>query len=174
MKKTVLLAYLALFISFLNPVLCADRPWERLEAYTSGQVPPVQETQGPPPAAVEATPAQEVPAQKAPTAAETIEVLLADGEVCQMDMQDYLTGVVAAEMPAVFEPEALKAQAVAARTFCLYCAAGRKHTDADVCTDFACCQAWQSREAQEENGAKTMPSTRRKSVPLWRRRRGST
>ena len=33
------------------------------------------------------------------------------------DFEDYITGVVAAEMPALFEPEALKAQAVAARTY---------------------------------------------------------
>ncbi|MBO5300825.1 MAG: hypothetical protein J6A81_01265, partial [Peptococcaceae bacterium] len=35
----------------------------------------------------------------------------------QMDLETYLIGVVAAEMPASFELEALKAQAVAARTF---------------------------------------------------------
>ena len=33
-----------------------------------------------------------------------------------MDLEEYLKGVVAAEMPAAFHPEALKAQAVAART----------------------------------------------------------
>ena len=32
-------------------------------------------------------------------------------------MADYLWSVVAAEMPAAFEPEALKAQACAARTY---------------------------------------------------------
>ena len=34
-------------------------------------------------------------------------------------MEDYLVGVVAGEMPARFEDEALKAQAVAARTYVL-------------------------------------------------------
>ena len=33
-----------------------------------------------------------------------------------MDLEEYLKGVVAAEMPAAFHPEALKVQAVAART----------------------------------------------------------
>jgi len=37
-----------------------------------------------------------------------------------MNMADYLFGVVAAEMPASFPEEALKAQAIAARTFALH------------------------------------------------------
>ena len=151
MKKTIVLAYLALFISFLMPVLRADKPWERLLPSSGAPVAAARETQKPEPQAAEASPAAEIQTQTqpAPAAAETIRVLLADGQAREMDMQDYLTGVVAAEMPAAFEPEALKAQAVAARTFALYCAQGHKHTTADVCTDFACCQAWQSQEEQE-------------------------
>ena len=70
-----------------------------------------------------------------------------------IDLEEYLKGVVAAEMPADFDIEALKAQAVAARTF----AYGRKigvyesragvHDNADICTDYTHCQAWISREA---------------------------
>ncbi len=37
-----------------------------------------------------------------------------------MDLEDYVIGVVAGEMPASFNMEALKAQAVAARTFAMY------------------------------------------------------
>ena len=41
-----------------------------------------------------------------------------DGEkTVAMTMAEYLPGVVRGEMPATFEPEALKAQAVAERTF---------------------------------------------------------
>lgn len=40
-----------------------------------------------------------------------------DGSVNYVDMDDYLLGVVAGEMPANFEMEALKAQVVASRTF---------------------------------------------------------
>ena len=50
-------------------------------------------------------------------------------------------------MPASFQDEALKAQAVAARTYAMYCAKSQKHGEAQVCTDYACCQAWQSDEA---------------------------
>ncbi len=39
--------------------------------------------------------------------------------VKEMDLEEYVTGVVAAEMPASFEIEALKAQAVASRTYAL-------------------------------------------------------
>lgn len=37
-----------------------------------------------------------------------------------MDLEDYVIGVIAGEMPASFSMEALKAQAVASRTFALY------------------------------------------------------
>ena len=50
----------------------------------------------------------------------TIEVKINyDGREQVMDIEQYLVGVVAAEMPANFELEALKAQAVAARTYTL-------------------------------------------------------
>ena len=74
---------------------------------------------------------------------ETLAVLTPEG-VAAMAAEDYLVGVVAAEMPASFPEEALKAQAVAARTYALYCARSDKHGEAAVCTDPGCCQAWQS------------------------------
>lgn len=37
----------------------------------------------------------------------------------ELDLEDYIIGVVAGEMPALFEKEALKAQAVAARSYAL-------------------------------------------------------
>ena len=46
--------------------------------------------------------------------------VLAGDTVEEMTLGEYLVGVVRAEMPASFEPEALKAQAVAARTYTLY------------------------------------------------------
>ena len=73
--------------------------------------------------------------------------VLVDGETRTMTMKDYLWGVVAAEMPAEFEPDALQAQAVAARTYTLY---QMNHPsgahEADVCADYTCCQAWLSWE----------------------------
>ena len=76
-----------------------------------------------------------------------------DEGVEQMDMDEYLTGVVLAEMPAFFEPEALKAQAVAARTYARKAAVtGGKHGDGSVCTDYTCCQAYLSPEEYLEKG----------------------
>ena len=82
----------------------------------------------------------------------TMHLMLSDGSVQDMDMEDYLVGVVLAEMPASFETEALKAQAVVARTYTLKCIqSGTKH-DGSVCTDYACCQAYIWEE--EYNGGK--------------------
>ncbi len=65
----------------------------------------------------------------------------------EMTMAEYLPGAVAAEMPAGFSPEALKAQAVAVRTFALAC---RRHDGADVCADSGCCVAWLDEAALRE------------------------
>ena len=67
-----------------------------------------------------------------------------EGEVVRLSMEDYLWRVVAAEMPASFEPEALKAQAVAARTYTFYKMAhpSARHPEADVCADINCCKAY--------------------------------
>lgn len=71
----------------------------------------------------------------------------------EMDLGTYLVGVVRAEMPASFEPEALKAQAVAARTYTLYkMQSGGNHGDtADICTDSTCCQAYLAEEQAHAN-----------------------
>lgn len=69
------------------------------------------------------------------------------GEIEEMDLDKYLYGVVSSEMPASFEEEALKAQAVVARTYTIYkITNGSKHENADICDDSACCQAWISKE----------------------------
>jgi len=66
-------------------------------------------------------------------------VLLEDGSVKIMTMTDYLQGVLMGEMPASFEMEALKAQAVAARTFAAKSMQISKHPNAAVCTSSSCC-----------------------------------
>ena len=64
--------------------------------------------------------------------------------VKEINIGDYLVGVVAAEIPAEFEAETLKAQAVAARTYMKYHQNNKtEHKDgAVVCTDYKHCQAW--------------------------------
>ncbi len=65
-----------------------------------------------------------------------------------MPLEEYLEGVVSAEMPALFEPEALKAQSVAARTFAYRHMQGidRCKSGYTICTDAACCQAYKNSE----------------------------
>lgn len=74
-------------------------------------------------------------------------------EVVELRLSDYLVGVVAAEMPADFALEALKAQSVAARTYTLYqMENGGKHANgADLCDDPGCCQAYLTEERLRQN-----------------------
>jgi len=79
--------------------------------------------------------------------------LLLSGEVVEMSMEQYLIGVVSAEMPASFEFHALKAQAVAARTDALHkmhVSPKIQHPEADVCGDFTCCVAFISDDRLRE------------------------
>lgn len=70
------------------------------------------------------------------------------GQIEELDLDTYLYGVVASEMPANFEMEALKAQAIVARTYTIYqLKNGGKHENiADMCDSSLCCQAWISKE----------------------------
>lgn len=78
----------------------------------------------------------------------TIKLLHNDtGQVEEIEFDTYLYGVVSAEMPANYEIEALRAQAVVARTYTIYkIVNGSKHENADICDSYACCQAWISKE----------------------------
>ena len=84
-------------------------------------------------------------------------IVLTEGGTISMNMQEYLTGVLLCEMPSDFEVEALKAQAVAARTFVLYRKEnGSKHPDADICTSASCCQGYLTPESYILAGGNTM------------------
>lgn len=78
-------------------------------------------------------------------------------KIIKMELEEYLAGVVMAEMPYTYEYEALKAQAVAARSYCVYRMNNggvSQHDDADVCTSYAHCAAYISEsEAAERWGS---------------------
>lgn len=102
---------------------------------------------------IEITPIKEDTSEKQPVSGVTINVYMVDQKkTVKMKLEDYIIGVVAAEMPASFDMEALKAQAVAARTYAmgravkLYGNSDVTHTGADVCTNPGHCQAWVSKE----------------------------
>ncbi|WP_242962798.1 stage II sporulation protein D [Pseudoflavonifractor sp. An85] len=84
---------------------------------------------------------------------QTLRVLLGEGQVEEMTMGEYLWRVVAAEMPASFEPQALRAQAVCARTYSLWKMGANSHQDqgADICADSGCCQAYIDPQKASEN-----------------------
>lgn len=77
-----------------------------------------------------------------------------EDKVEKMEISQYLKEVVAAEMPASFSFEALKAQAVAARTYLenrrMSGDSDEAHKGADICTDYTHCKAWLS-EADRRN-----------------------
>jgi len=78
------------------------------------------------------------------------------GKIIEMNLEDYIAGVVAAEMPAEFELEALKSQAVAARTYAvkgmvIFGGSGLvNQPGADVSTDYRQSQAFMSGEKLKE------------------------
>lgn len=97
------------------------------------------------------------------TLPQTLTVLDADtGECFECGFEEYIAGVVAAEMPCTFHTEALKAQAVAARSYTIYKLTNfpSVHSQgADVCTDFSCCKAYISYEQACERWGKESADT---------------
>ena len=80
---------------------------------------------------------------------EIIKLLLKEtNQIIELSMDDYIKGVVLGEMPITFELEALKAQAVVARTYTKYKLKNNPntHEDADMCDNINCCQAYKTKE----------------------------
>ncbi len=72
------------------------------------------------------------------------------GKVTKMDADEYLFGVIAAEMPASYCEEALKAQAVASYTYMLFRANERAGENYDIIADSSKDQAFVTREKARE------------------------
>ena len=145
MKRIVATAVVMLLVLFLLPVLLVDGPETGREGTRVDVLPAL------PSPAMTLKPTQ--PAEPGEDERTTLRVAMEDGSVVEMTMADYLWSVVAAEMPAAFEAEALKAQAITARTYAIWKMAmgDADHPDADVCTDITCCQAYISPEQAAAN-----------------------
>lgn len=78
----------------------------------------------------------------------TIKLLHKDtNKVEEVKLDEYIVRVVSAEMPVSYDVEALKAQAIVARTYTIYkITTSKKHETADICDKSTCCQAWISKE----------------------------
>jgi len=141
MGKQILVSLLLIFLIFFLPWLWggpARAPEPRPEPQPAEDLPPQPEEDDPAPDSGSREPGRD---------STTVLNLLADGKLQQTDMETYLMGVVRAEMPAAFHQEALKAQAVAARTYILHKIAGggsANHPQADACDDITCCQAYKT------------------------------
>lgn len=72
------------------------------------------------------------------------------GEITEIKTEDYIFGVVAAEMPALYEEEALKAQAVAAYTYACYRRSQNGDKGYDITTDHTTDQSFTTEEAARE------------------------
>ncbi len=86
------------------------------------------------------------------------------GTISEIQFEEYIKGVVAAEMPATFELEALKAQAVASRSYALYQMQATTDQDYDVVntttnqvylTDDELKENWQDEYQEKMNKIKT-------------------
>ena len=131
MKQILLFTLFAVALVFALPLLLIP---PGISAPEPAQTPAPEQSAAPSPAAGSPQPVRD----------DGLFLTLAvDGEVREVTMAEYLPLALAGEMPASFEPEALKAQAVAIRTYALYYRAQRKdaHPDADVCADPGCCAA---------------------------------
>ncbi|MGI5935300.1 MAG: stage II sporulation protein D [Oscillospiraceae bacterium] len=142
-KRTVIISIILLLIALCLPLLFVDK--------SAAQNAP-QETPEPSPSEASAS-ANPLKNAYTPGKDSTISFTsLIDGRLMKVNMDSYLPGVLAAEMPASFETEALKAQAVAARTYILFfiISENPRHPQAAVCNDASCCKAYLDEEALRE------------------------
>lgn len=143
MKRIVLFSAFAILLAFALPPL--------LSVPGATAAAPLPEAAEPVVAQGTTDAAEEAPAALLADSAVSVALLTDDG-VAEMSMAEYLPLALAAEMPASFEPDALKAQAVALRSYVLYWQSCRKaaHPDADVCCSPACCAARTDTDALRE------------------------
>ncbi len=139
MRKVLVIGLLLTAVIYILPVFCG-----LLEE--DGPLPIPQESVAADAEITESPPAETDSTQNAQTVAADGKITVSvDGDVREMDLEDYVVGVVAGEISPDFPTEAIRAQAVAARTYALYKQqAGRpaQHEDADVCDDPTHCAAF--------------------------------
>lgn len=144
MRKILIYLFIFIFICFAIPIIFTSKPKQQTNSNTSEEIYQNEENIE----IVEST--YDYKKYK------TIKLLhKSTGETQELPLDEYLYGVVSAEMPASFETEALKAQAIVARTYTLYkiINSNKKHGESDICDDSTCCQAWISKEDRLEKWA---------------------
>ncbi len=134
MKHAILLSLISIILAFLLAEFFSPRTEDR---------PGLEFPQGE--AAMEAGKEEGEAGERSRTISDAeiaLRVLTEEG-VETMSMAEYLPMALMGEMPASFEPEALKAQAVALRSYALYYRTAPKsaHPEADICLSSRCCAA---------------------------------
>ena len=137
MKNRLPYALMAVLSVFVLPLLLSPAPDPRRSAGTQ------KEAEQGVSASANDFRSEETEAEKSVDASLLLTVLTTEGTE-KMTMAEYLPLAIAGEMPAAFETEALRAQAVALRTYVLRQRTYPKaaHPTADVCTDSGCCAAF--------------------------------
>ncbi len=149
MKRLLLFSTLLTLLIFLIPVCTVLRAPAAPDADEAPTFAPSVPSPGSPTPSVSPTPTAAVTTD----ADTTVQVRLNDGSTAPMPMKEYLFCVMAGEMEPTANPEALKALAVAVRTFTLRniehnrAAPQTTHqgSDADVCADSGHCMAFRDR-----------------------------
>ncbi len=132
MKKTIIFIIIILFLCFLIPIIFT-RKFETLQIFSEDKE------------------IEELQIDKSYNYDDytTIKLLHTnDNTIEEVNLDEYLCNVVSAEIPASYNIEALKAQAVVARTYTIYTIVKNnvKHGQANICDSPSCCQAWISKE----------------------------
>lgn len=125
MKGTFFISLIVIFSMLVIPLMSVTRPKDAAISTNTSQ--------------------NDVIYEKTPTKLESFKVLK-DNTVTEYSATDYVFGVVAAEMPALYHEEALKAQAVAAYTFACYRKATNPNTEYDISADPEVAQCFITRQ----------------------------
>ena len=73
-----------------------------------------------------------------------------DNSIVEIPLEEYVLCVLRREVPALYEEEALKAQAVAIRSYALRKTESNTHEKGDLCTLFSHCMAYMDEEEAKE------------------------
>ncbi len=92
----------------------------------------------------------------------SVSVLTLSGKTVETDIKDYLVGAVAAEMPASYSIEALKAQAVASYTYYKWLKENADNADFDISADSKVHQGYLTDEEMREKWGDKYESYRKK------------
>lgn len=132
MKKVIIFLIFIVFLCFFIPIIFTKK-FETLQTFSDSDI------------------VEEIIVDKSYdyNSFTTIKLLHAsNNQIEEVNLDEYLCNVISAEMPANFSEEALKVQAVVARTYTIFTIIKNqgKHGEADICDSSSCCQAWISKE----------------------------